>query len=526
MNNPLKTCCRELIDLILDETITTRSKLNHLKKFYCKKNNINLPTNAQVLSFAKQSEIQKIIPLLLKKPVRTLSGVSPVAVMTSPEKCPHGKCLMCPGDLDKAPQSYTGDEPAAMRGIQNNFDPFKQTTERVKQLKLSGHHCDKTELIIMGGTFTARKIEYQEWFVKRCFDALNEKKSNNLENAQILNETAKNRCIGMTVESRPDYLMKKQINEILKLGATRVEMGVQSLNDDSLDFIERGHNVKEVVESTALLKDSAFKVTYHMMPGLPLSNPKKDIESFKKMFSDPRFCPDGLKLYPCMVLEGTKLFDLWKAGKYEPYSTDIAAKTIAEIKKLVPEYCRIYRVQRDIPLGRIVSGVEKSNLRQLAQKELEKHGEKCRCIRCRESGLETYKKNLEIDIESAQLKRLDYNASNGRETFLSFVEPKNDLLFAFLRLRAPANPFRKELNDSALIRELHVYSKEAQIGEHTKDSTQHKGFGKALLAEAEKIALEEFDFKNINIISGIGAKEYYKKTGYTKSGAYMKKRLI
>ena len=522
---PLKNCCRKIIDSILEGKIKSRSKLNYFKKLYCKEYRISLPTNPKIMSFASKSEIQKITPILLKKPVRTLSGVSPVAVMTSPEKCPHGKCIMCPGDLNRAPQSYTGDEPAAMRGIHHNFDPFRQTAARLKQLELSGHCCDKTELIIMGGTFTAREKQYQEWFVKRCFDALNEKTSGDLETAKTLNETAKHRCVGLTVESRPDYLMKKQINEILKLGATRVEMGVQSLDDKSLEFIERGHGVKEVIDSTALLKDSAFKVTYHMMPGLPLSNQKKDIAGFKKLFSDHRFRPDGLKLYPCMVLEGTKLFELWKNKKYNPYTSEEAATIIAEMKKFVPEYCRIHRVQRDIPVGRIAAGVDKSNLRQLAQKELDKHGRKCRCIRCREAGLGAYRGKIKVDPKTAELRRLDYKASNGKEVFLSFVEPENDLLFAFLRLRNPSHPFREELIDSALVRELHVYSRELPIGGKSTESHQHKGFGKALLAEAEKIAFEEFGFNNLSIISGVGAREYYRKAGYSKNGAFMKKVL-
>jgi len=495
---------------------------------------IGFPPNSEIIRYATEEEKRELIPILRKKPVRTISGVAVVAVMTSPEKCPHGKCIFCPGGINSVfgdvPQSYTGREPATMRGLMYNFDPYVQTKERIRQLEKIGHPTDKIELIIMGGTFPARDMEYQDNFIKGCLDALNERSSNTLEEAQKINETAKHRCVALTVETRPDYCGEKEINQMLKLGTTRVELGVQTIYNHILEYVERGHTVEDTIRATQLLKDSGLKVSYHIMPGLPGSTVEMDKKVFKEIFSNPDFRPDLVKIYPCLVLEGTKLYKLWKEGKFKPIGEKEAVDIIVYAKSIMPKWVRTSRIQRDIPATVIVDGVKKSNLGELVYKTLEKSGIRCRCIRCREVGHVIYKKGIYPDPENIKLCRENYSASGGHEIFLSYEDVEKDILIGYLRLRIPYKPFRPEIDDkTALVRQLHVCGQEqALFGEGYREEEilwQHRGYGRSLLREAERIAREEYHMKKILVTSGIGAREYYRKLGYRRIGPYMGKEL-
>ncbi len=449
----LEEFSREIIELINSGEISSKTQLNKFKLKFAKKYSLKtFPSNPDILSFSEKKN-EKLLKLLSIKPTRSLSGIVSVAIMPKPLPCP-GKCIYCPGSLVDSitPKSYTGREPSTMRAIANQFDAVKQIKNRIEQLKQTGHSTEKIELIIMGGTFPSAPIKYQKKFMLDCFNAVNNSKSFSLEKAKEKAQFSKDRFIGITFETRPDFCRKKEINNMLSFGATRVELGVQILNDKIYKKVSRGHKVSDVTEATSFLKDSSFKVAYHLMPGLPGSSPKEDFSVFKKVFSDQNFKPDMLKIYPCIVIKGTKLYDLWKKKKYAPYSTKKASKLISKMKAIVPKWVRIMRIQRDIPSTVVSAGVKHTNLRQLIEKEMKKQDWKCNCIRCREIG-RTENKNSEPEI-----KVEEYNASNGKEFFIS-LEDKNSL-YGFCRMRFPFEPFRKEISkDTSLIRELHVYSK-------------------------------------------------------------------
>ena len=504
-------------------------KAQGLRKY---KLNIGFPPNSEIIKYATEEEKKLIAPILRKKPIRTLSGVAVVAVMTSPHECPHGKCFFCPGGTDsnfgEVPQSYTGKEPASMRGIMYGFDPYIQTKERIEQLEKVGHPTDKVEIIIMGGTFPSRSSEYQNNFVKGCLDALNGIISNTLEEAQKINETAKHRCVALTVETRPDYCTEKEINQMLKLGATKVEIGVQTIYNDILKHIKRGHTVEDTIKATQLLRDSGLKISYHIMPGLPMSSEDIDKKVFYEIFNNPNFKPDLIKIYPCLVIKGTELYDIYERGEFKPINDNDAIELITYAKSIMPKWIRTSRIQRDIPATVIEEGVRKSNLGELVYKNLEAYGIKCKCIRCREVGHIIYKKGIIPKLEDIKLCREDYEANGGTEIFLSYEDTKNDILIGYLRLRIPYKPFRPEIDsNTALIRQLHICGQGQKLTEtENKETTwQHKGYGKLLLKEAEKIAKEEFNKNKILINSGIGVREYYKKVGYERIGAYMGKKL-
>lgn len=496
-------------------SIRDRERLNQVKKELCKKHGLTeVPTNTEIL---KKTGVQK--NLLLKKPSRSMSGVSVVAIMTHPQECP-GDCIYCP--CGEAAQSYTGKEPAALRAGMSGFDPFRQTEERVEQLAAIGHPTSKIELIIMGGTFTAMPPQYQESFVLDAFRALNGNDSPTLQEAQRLNEKAAHRCVGMTFEIRPDYCEQNHINDMLRFGATRVELGVQTIYNDVYEKIRRGHTVEDVIAATQLLKDSFLKTNYHLMPGLPFSSKDRDLAMFKQVFSDKRFKPDMLKIYPCLLAKkefyaNTKAHELYKSGKWTPLGNQEAAELISEATRFFPKWVRIMRIQRDIPKPYIEAGVTAGNLRELVHEKNKKKGIKCNCIRCREI--------RDKKPKEAKLMRQDYDASGGKEIFLSFEDTKQDLLLGLLRLRVPGKPFRKEIGPRTLgIRELHVYGPETDIGKNGK-AQQHQGLGKQLIQEAEKIAVDDFDAREMLVMSGVGAREYYRKFGYGLEGCYMGKRL-
>jgi elongator complex protein 3 len=479
----------------------------------------NLPNflrNSEILPKLPKRAPRRLRSLLLKRPSRTASGVTPVALMIRPEgSCPFS-CIYCPY-TGKAAKSYTGEEPAALRARQFKFDALKQVRGRLRHYEETGHPTDKCEAIIMGGTFLSMPEKYKRAFVKKMYDGFNGKVSRNIAHAKKLNESAKCRVVGLTIETRPDVCKKPQVREMLSYGATRVELGVQHPEDRIYKRINRGHTVSDVENATKWLRDSAFKICYHLMPGLPGSSPKKDVQMLKRVFSDSRFMPDMLKLYPTLVLGGTELSKMVAQGKYEPYSTKEAAEVISEFYCHIPKWARVMRIQRDIPSGLIGAGVEKSNLRELVEEAIRRKGIDAKEIRYREPRART------LPAEEPELCRTDYDAGGGRETFLS-IEAGNCIL-GFARLRIPDSPFQKEISKScALIRELHVYGSETGIGKKGT-SVQHRSFGSTLLKEAERIAKEECGKDEMAIISGVGARRYYYKRGYSPKGPYVAKKL-
>jgi elongator complex protein 3 len=426
------------------------------------------------------------------------------------------------------PQSYTGHEPAAMRGAENDYDPFMQVRNRIEQLTAIGHRVDKIELVIMGGTFPATPPEYQSWFIQRCLDAITEKKSASMDEAKAIAETSRIRNVGITVETRPDWAKQPHIDAMLAMGVTRVELGVQNPNDEIYRLVGRTHTVADVQDATCIAKDAGLKVVYHLMPGMPGSNPAKDLEAFRTVFTDAAFKPDMVKIYPCLVIEGTKTHKWHSEGIFTPYSTEQAASLIAQIKKTIPLWTRIMRVQRDIPARLIVAGVKKSNLRQLVQRELAAQGARCRCIRCREVGHRKAVDNIKPDLDRVRILKTTYDASEGKEVFISAEDKENDVLIGYLRLRIPsAKAHRPEIATapSAVVRELHVYGPLVPVGKHSADAWQHRGYGKILLDEAEKVAREDYDLKKLLVISALGTKQYYMRFGYKRDEVYVSKNL-
>ncbi|MFA4861812.1 tRNA uridine(34) 5-carboxymethylaminomethyl modification radical SAM/GNAT enzyme Elp3 [Methanoregula sp.] len=489
----------------------------------CRKYGLSaVPKNSAILAAAVPEDRETLRKILMVKPTRTLSGVAPVAVMTSPYPCPHGKCLPCPGGPDHpyhSPQSYTGEEPAAKRAREHDFDPFRQVHARLEQFEILGHRVDKVELIVMGGTMTARPAEYQEEFVSRCIEAMNTYPGGSPSPAYLpvggveaANETSAIRCIAITFETRPDWCRREHIERMLDLGVTKVELGVQHVDDEILTYNRRGCTVADSVEANTLLRDAGLKVGFHMMPNLPHSTLESDRRMFETIFSDPRFKPDFLKIYPTLVTPGSEIEDHWERGIYSPYQEDELVDLIAYAKTLIPEYTRLQRIQRDIPAKLIVAGSRHSNFRQLAQNRLKATGRHCRCIRCREIGRLP-------SVAEAEIRVLQYEACGGTEHFISAVS--GDSLIGFARLRFPSAVFRAELENAALLRELHVYGSLVSVGKDAEsEEWQHRSFGRILIGRAEEIA-SGAGFLRLAIMSGIGVRPYYRKMGYERRGPYM-----
>lgn len=520
----MKDIKEETIKEIIKEKIDNSDKLASLKRRMAKKFKTSCPSNIELLKsyhkLVKNKKVKKsffIENLLRIRPIRSLSGIVNVSVLTKPYPCP-GKCIYCPQE-EGIPKSYLDKEPAVMRAILNKYHPKKQVLMRLRALKKTGHPIDKIELRIIGGTWSFYSKKYQTWFVKECFRAANEfeskkSKAKTLEEIHKRNEKSKCRIIGMSVETRPDFINKEEIKRMRKMGITRVELGVQSIYDDVLKINKRGHGVKETIRATRILKDAGFKICYQMMPNLFGSDLKRDFKMFKNLFSDSNFQPDLLKIYTTAILKNTLLYKYWKQGKYKPYTKKQLISLIKKIKKIIPYYVRIQRITRDIPPSKIVAGPAKiSNLRQIIAEDMKKEGWKCKCIRCREAGRLKIKKDL-------KLFRQDYEASYGKEIFLSFETKDRESLYSLLRLRIPSNS--KEVG---LIREIHTYSQLLPIKKSSLDSAQHKGLGKKLIKKAEKIAKEEFKLKKIAVISGVGVRGYYKKLGYFLENTYMVKNI-
>ncbi len=533
--------CLEIIKRLNEKDDVEKEDVESIKMRVCSNYSAEkVPSNGDLLSYAGENK-DELERILQRKPVRTVSGVSPVAIMTSPKMCPHGKCLYCPGgpasEFTNSAQAYTGDEPASRRAKQNEYDPYGQVTLRLNQLRYIGHPVDKIHLIVMGGTMTSRSHDYQEWFVKRALEAMNDYDVNSdpnpdevtnfsqsepefkyIEDVIAENETNDIRCIGMTFETKPDWCEHEQIDRMLNLGGTKVEIGVQTTYERINREMHRGHGNQASINANKWLRDSGFKIGFHMMPGQPGMTKEMCIQDFREIFNNPEWKPDYLKIYPTLVVKGTRTYDMWKRGEYEPLSNEEATEVVSEIMSMVPKYTRITRVQRDIPAPNIEAGVTKSNLRQLANNRLENNGGKCNDIRAREVGRVD---ELPTDVE---MNTYTYEAAGGVEHFISIDGVDNDAIIGFCRLRFPDNPHRKELQNSAIVRELHVYGTEVSIGDKG-NSWQHKGFGEKLMNKAEDISYN-YGYNKLTVISGIGAREYYKnKLGYHQDGPYVSKQI-
>lgn len=534
-SDTIKLISREIIDYLKNDPDFPREKVTNLKGRVGKRyNHPKVIKNATILHFASEEEKLIINRILKRRIVRTLSGVSTIAIMTKPLPCP-GNCIFCPGQNsqpgEKVAQSYTGREPSAMRSIHNKYDPYNQVQSRIRDLEAIGHDVDKISLIVQGGTFLSAPIEYQEKFIKGAYEGIVEARVRNLEEIKKLAEKSKRRLIGLTIETRPDYCTEPYVDMMLNYGATRVEIGIQTVFDDIYKKVNRGHTTQDSINAIRIAKDAGLKINAHIMPNLPGSSYSKDLEMFENLFSSKDYRPDMLKIYPCVVIKGTKLYDWWKAGEHTPYTLDELIELISDVKQNIPPYVRIQRIMRDIPAFLIEAGCKKSNLRQLVHKKLEELNLKCNCIRCREYGITRKSKIIEDNkLEDIKLYRLDYEASNGQEIFLSYENKKEDYLVAYLRLRKPSEyAHRYELNDgkTVVVREVKVVGELVPKDKkpHRSTQLQHRGFGKLLMENAEKIAREDFDSQKIAVISGIGVRDWFYEIGYALDGYYVSKPL-
>jgi len=541
-----------MIPFLLKLNPKTANDLSKAKRKLASKFNSPIFTNSELLEkyhkYLKKTNGNSdpiLLSLLKRRQVRTGSGVAPVALLTKPYPCP-GKCIYCPNEKDM-PKSYLSNEPAVMRAILNKFSPYKQIQSRITALEANGHNTDKIELIIMGGTWSCLPKNYQLDYIIKCFQACNEfacsllfegrvgsgfgklsikDKRCLLKQLQKQNESARHRIVGLTLETRPDYINAKEIKRMREFGCTRVELGVQAIDNQILSLNKRGHGIKEIINATKLLRQAGFKICYHLMLDLPGSNPRKDLRMFKEIFSNPNYQPDLIKIYPCVVTKDALLHKWTKQGKYIPHSEKILTELIIKIKLLIPSYVRVIRVIRDIPTTSIIAGNKISNLRENVHRIMAKRGLECQCIRCREIG--------KLKIQSARSKIKHYMTSAGEEYFLSYEDVKQNKLISFLRLQMPLNHSGARnksiysdlpcLKDSAIIREVHTYGTLVPISKRQKKAAQHIGFGKKLIKKAEKIAIKK-GYKKMAVIAGVGVRGYYRKLGYKERDTYMMKNL-
>ena len=516
-----KACTEITVNLLSINKPTKKQVKEEIKKICAKYSLDRIPRNHEILAVAKEQDFSRLRDTLLKKPIKTASGVSVIALMPKPFACPHGRCTYCPGGIEfNSPNSYTGNEPSTLNAIESNYDPKLQITSKINKLIAFGHEPSKMEIVIVGGTFLFMPNDYQEKFITECYDALSGTSSKSLEEAKSNNETAKIRNVGFTIETKPDYCKQDHVDWMLNYGITRIEIGVQTLQERVYKIVNRGHTYNDVLESFQISKDAGYKIVAHMMPGLPTVTPMQDISDFKKLFTDSRLKPDMLKIYPSLVIENTPMYDEYKKGEYTPYSNEEMIRVLTEIKKNVPKWVRIMRVQREISPREIIAGPKEGNLRQIVHQSLREQGKSCKCIRCREAGLSENKPQKDVEMN-----RINYESSGGKEVFLSY-EDSNDSIYGFLRLRKPSGlAHRSEVNESCIVRELHVHGKSLKIGEKDRDGIQHSGLGKSLRRKAEEIAHDEFRVKKILVISAVGTREYYRKLGYSLYGPYMAKSL-
>lgn len=516
--------CKEITQNLLAIENPTRQQVKaEIKKICAKYSLEKIPKNHEILAAVSGNDFTKLRRSLLKKPVKTASGVGVIALMPKPYACPHGRCSYCPGGVESnTPNSYTGKEPSTINAIENLYDPKKQIQTKLDKLLAYGHDATKLELVIVGGTFLFMPKDYQKNFIKSCYDALNGFDSSTLEEAKTNNESAEYRNVGFTIETKPDYCKEQHVDAMLNFGITRVEIGLQSLHEKVYQIVNRGHDYNDVIESFRISKDAGYKIVAHMMPGLPTMTPETDIADFKRLFEDSQLRPDMLKIYPSLVIQGTPMFEDYKNNNYTPYSDEDMIRVLCEVKKNVPKWVRIMRVQREISSSEIIAGPKSGNLRQIVLKRLKEEGHFCRCIRCREAGLS----RKQVGPEGLKLERINYKSSGGEEVFLSYTD-SDDSIYGFLRLRRPSHDAHRQevTDDSCIVRELHVYGKSLRLGQRGEDEIQHSGLGKKLVNAAETITKQEFDSKKLLVISAVGTRQYYKNLGYSLNGPYMAKKL-
>ncbi|CCH40713.1 elongator complex protein [Wickerhamomyces ciferrii] len=531
-------CCSDITLELIDSLKTSKEiNLNGLITKNSKKYRLKAqPRLTDVINSIPDQYKKYLLPKLKAKPVRTASGVGVVAVMSKPHRCPHisftgNICVYCPGgpdsDFEYSTQSYTGYEPTSMRAIRARYDPYEQARGRIDQLKQLGHSVDKVEYIVMGGTFMSLDKEYREGFITQLHNALSGYNGTDIDEAILYSQQSLTKCVGITIETRPDYCTKTHLDDMLKYGCTRLEIGVQSVYEDVARDTNRGHTVESVCETFAIAKDAGYKIVSHMMPDLPNVGMERDLAQFKEYFENPDFRTDGLKIYPTLVIRGTGLYELWKTGRYKSYNANALIDLVARILALVPPWTRIYRVQRDIPMPLVSSGVENGNLRELALARMKDFGTKCRDVRTREVGIQEVHHKVQPD--QVELIRRDYYANGGWETFLSYEDPKQDILIGLLRLRKASkkHTYRKEFlgQRTSIVRELHVYGSVVPLHSRDPRKFQHQGFGTLLMEEAERISREEHGSEKISVISGVGVRNYYARLGYELDGPYMSKSL-
>ena len=483
------------------------------------------PSNSEIMAslpiFARASYKE----LLRVHPRRSGSGIVVVTAFSAPFLCPHGTCVFCPGGpRTGTPQSYLPDSPGMRSALALGFDPFLQVRRSLEKYTSNGHPTDKVEAIIEGGTFIAVPIEYQNDFVKGVYDGLNGMKSSSLEETQHTNESSSSRCVGLTLESKPDWCSPRDIDLMLAYGITRLEIGVQSLDDKALARSNRGHRVEDSERAFQVARDAGLKVTAHMMPGLPGATPETDLSDLRSLFEDEAFRPDMSKLYPTLVIPGTALEMQFQAGKYMPYDRETVVDLLSEMKRFVPPWHRIMRIQREIPAREISGGVRSGNLRELVLARAREKGVKCQCIRCREVALRGPADLGESD--SLEYKEVRYPASSGTEVFGSFEYRNSMVIAGFVRMRLPSErAHRPEVQRSAIVRELKVYGRAVELGRKQANAWQHRGLGMSLLRTMEKVAREQFDVRTLLVTSAVGTRNYYRKLGYERVGPYMGRKL-
>lgn len=531
-------CCSDIsVELVQSVQQRKDVNLNAVVGRYAKKYKLAAqPRLTDIIAAIPENYKKQLLPKLRAKPVRTASGIAVVAVMCKPHRCPHiaytgNICVYCPGgpdsDFEYSTQSYTGYEPTSMRAIRARYDPYEQARGRVEQLRSLGHSIDKVEYIVMGGTFMSLDKQYREEFISALHNALSGHTTKDVDEAVEFAQQSATKCVGITIETRPDYCTETHLSDMLRYGCTRLEVGVQSVYEDVARDTNRGHTVKAVCHTFAVAKDAGYKVVSHMMPDLPNMGMERDLEQFREYFDNPAFRTDGLKLYPTLVIRGTGLYELWKQGLYQSYPPSALVDLVARILALVPPWTRIYRVQRDIPMPLVSSGVENGNLRELALARMKDFGTKCRDVRTREVGIQEVHHRVHPD--QVELIRRDYVANGGWETFLAYEDPHQDILVGLLRLRKcnPETTYRPELTaqPSSVVRELHVYGSAVPLHSRDPRKFQHQGFGTLLMEEAERIAREEHGSQKLSVISGVGVRNYYARLGYELDGPYMSKML-
>jgi len=515
-----------VVEKILSNEVSSRPGLERAKREAARLFPLNrYLSNSDILAALPPEKRGSFGELLRVHPRRSASGIVVVTAFSAPFACPHGTCVFCPGGpREGTPQSYMPGSPGMKSALSSRFDPYQQVRVSLEKYARNGHEVNKVEAIIEGGTFIAVPLDYQASFVKGVFDGLNESISGSLEEAHLKNETSASRCVGLTLESKPDWCKPQQIDLMLRYGVTRLEIGVQSMRNELLRRSNRGHTVEDSIEALRVARDAGLKVTAHMMPGLPGANPDDDLVDLRRLFDDESFRPDMMKLYPTLVVVGTSLARQFESGRYEPYGLATTVELLSEMKRFVPRWHRIMRIQREIPADEILGGVKNGNLRELVLRRARERGIRCNCIRCREVALDEPGR-LDSEDELVMMRE-DYEAGGGLEVFCSIEYEESRKIAGFVRMRLPSpRAHREELKEACVVRELKVYGSVVPFGARSRSAWQHRGLGKSLLAEAERIAREELDAKRVVVTSAVGTRNYYRRLGYERLGPYMVKDL-